>query len=504
MKQAYYHFLLIFLLLSVSVGATFLHSCGNVGSEFDDPEDLGTFRNIRGSITSQSGSQGDMAGWVLALIDKESQIARLAEIDNAGLFVFSHVFLKLEYTLALLSPSLVLRAVLSHPNPADPTKIGQYFKITNGTVLPRIIQKGLVITWQETANINMLGIEVSDTDGDGVPEEVYSSLNTSSALLLHEEKEILQEGDKEEKHMTLTGQDADLDGINNELDSDIDGDGLINIFDHNDDGDVNTNGIALIDEFDTDANGDLIADLLQERNSNYFSRGAKWIVLKYELIPGSGSGVFNRYLTFVTKVHPELPKKPQSVQIRRNPSFPLLDDASIETINADGQIVPLAWDGLLLDDGQSEDGGAGDGIYARRLKLKAGSTPTTNQVVSFQYFYGAWAQEFLYTFPPVSPLSPTPSYDSVSRSIIFNSSDSPFGTSTDFVWIIVVFEVQEDDSNKVVYTSQPIIGSELGFTLPDNIMEVGNVYRYKVIAQSQEKITGFSVYKIESRIINIP
>ena len=44
--------------------------------------------SLVGSITSQTGNQADMAGWVIVLLDKETDIARVAEISSAG-YVYS-------------------------------------------------------------------------------------------------------------------------------------------------------------------------------------------------------------------------------------------------------------------------------------------------------------------------------------------------------------------------------------------------------------------------------
>lgn len=460
----------------------FSSSCGNPGEELNSSS-LGSFRDVSGSITSQSGSQEDMAGWVVALIEKESQISKLAEVDTTGSFTFSHVFVGLEHTIALLSPSLILRAVLAHPA-EDGASVNQYFKFTGQASIPRLIHKGLVLSWQETSNIQITGQSVPDVDADGIPEGVLRAL-TASETSLH-----------------LNSQDTDVDGTPNSEDSDIDGDGLINLLDHNVDGDLNANGTPLYNEFDTDSNGDLVPDLQQDQSNAYFSRGADWVVLKYDMVPSTTNpNEYVRQLTFVVKVDDSFSERLQSVQIRRFPSLPILDEATVDQLDTEGNFIPLSWDGFLLDDGLSEDGAAGDGMYARRVSLKVGSIPTTNQVFSFQLQYSSWTQEFLYIFPPIRPLGPSPSYSAIDRSITFNAgTDSPFGNSIDFVWIVIVFEVQEDNSNKTIYTSQPINGFETIFTLPDNVIETGKVYRYKVIAQTQQKVPGYASFKIESQI----
>ncbi|NRA45194.1 MAG: hypothetical protein HRU09_09595 [Oligoflexales bacterium] len=477
--------ILVSFLRLAGVALCFSSSCGNPGEEIGG-DFLGSFSNVSGSITSQSGSQEEMAGWVVALIEKDSQIAKLAEIDTSGSFNFSHVFVGLEHTIALLSPSLVLRAVLAHPS-EDGTSVRQYFKFTSRASIPRLIHKGLVLSWQETSNIQVTGQSVPDVDADGIPEGVLRALTAS------------------ETSLRLSSQDTDVDGTPNTEDPDIDGDGLINLFDHNVDGDLNANGTPLFNEFDTDTNGDLVPDLRQNLSSSYFDRGADWVILKYDLVPSTTNpSEYVRQLTFVAKIDETFPERLQSVQIRRVPSLPILDEATVDQLDTDGNFIPLTWDGFLLDDGLSEDGAANDGMYARKVSLRVGSVPTTNQVFSFQLQYPGWTQEFLYIFPPIRPLGPTPSYSAIDRSITFNTgADAPFGNSIDFVWIVIVFEVQEDNSNKTIYTSQPVNGIETSFILPDNVIETGKVYRYKVIAQTQEKVPGYASFKIESPINDV-
>lgn len=79
--------ILVSFLRLAGVALCFSSSCGNPGEEIGG-DFLGSFSNVSGSITSQSGSQEEMAGWVVALIEKDSQIAKLAEIDTSGSFNF--------------------------------------------------------------------------------------------------------------------------------------------------------------------------------------------------------------------------------------------------------------------------------------------------------------------------------------------------------------------------------------------------------------------------------
>lgn len=461
-------------------------SCGRSGEELEDDLSLGSFTDIKGSISPQSGSQEDLAGWVIALIDKESHVARMAQIDTSGLFTFNHVFLKLNYTIGLFSPSLILRGVLAHPA-SQSLKVWQYFHISGGKTLPKLIYKGLTITWQDTQGINLSGEQVNDADGDGIPEGVISGLTNSTPTPVTEGSAL-----------SLTA-DTDVDGVANKFDGDIDGDGLINLFDHNDDGDLTAEGNPLLDPFDSDANGDSVPDLQQTLSDVHFPRGAEWIMVKFEMVPQGTD--FKRFMTFILKLHPNIDKKPQAVQIR-DPALlpPILQNS---TVIIDETEAP--WDGLLLDNGLSHDSGPNDGVYGMRVQLKAGALPEANQAIAFQLNFGSWLQEFIFLFPGVRPLAVSPGYDSTSRTITYHndSSNPPFGTNTTFVWIIVVYEVSSDGTNVATYTSQPVSGSETSFTLPDNILETGKSYKYKVIAQSLEKVTGHAVYKIESEITSI-
>ena len=65
--------LLIAFFLIISI------SCGNEGESVSTNTQQTTYSDVLGSISTPSGNQGDLAGWVLVLIDTK-QVARISEI----------------------------------------------------------------------------------------------------------------------------------------------------------------------------------------------------------------------------------------------------------------------------------------------------------------------------------------------------------------------------------------------------------------------------------------
>ncbi|MCB9229404.1 MAG: thrombospondin type 3 repeat-containing protein [Deltaproteobacteria bacterium] len=459
-------------------------SCSRSGDELAEDLALGPYATINGSVSPQTGSQADLAGWVIALIDKDSGISRMASIDSSGLFHFDHAYLRLTYTIALFSPSLILRGILAHPAEHS-LSIWQYFRVAGSDKpLPKLIYKGLTLTWQDTQGIYLSPETVQDVAGDGIPPGVREELlRNQNSLSLN--------------------TDSDNDGIPNQIDSDTDGDGMPNLLDQNDDNDETEEGDSLPDVLDADANGNGIMDTEEENSDVYFPRAVSWALAKFEMIPNEDGSSFYRYIVLVLKLRDNI--KPDSVRVWPGLRFSLFESASVT--QKDGSTVP--WDGLLADDGQSDDGAPDDGVYGKRIKLKSGNIPGANQIIPFELVYGSnqpWSQVLLFAFPGLQPLSVLPSYDSTTRTVTFHedASNPPFHISTGFVWIIVVYEERSDGTKTAVYTSQPISGSESHFTLPDNIIAAGHNYQYKVIAQSLDKVPGHAIYRIESSLKEIP
>ena len=458
-------------------------ACGNAGIAQKSSTALGPVVAVRGSIASQSGNQSDMQGWVVALVEKGTEISRVAEVDSAGLFTFKGASPTKVYTIVLLSPTYIVSAVLSHPGLAVNT-VRQYFTITSST-LPRLIHKGPIVTLQSELGIQIQKDSATDVNGDGIPDGIANVIGIE--LTAAEDAVDASQRDFSLLAAPKSTSDYDKDGIRNIVDPDIDGDGLANGFDSDDDGD------AILDIFDQDSDGDVIADSLQTDNDLYFPEGVEWIMAKFEMTP-EDKGTFRSTLTFFTKIRSDGPL-PTAVQVRGAPH--LLAGANVEAKDADGAIVEQAWDRLLLDDGQSEDGAGDDFLFARKIVLPAGKVPSFHQVAFFQLAFGTgddqWFMEFPYTFAPVTPKAIKSTYEKFSGQI--NLSGNPFGDIQDFLWTASVFDAE---TGLKIYTTEANFGSVRAVALPTNILEDGKKYTYDVTAQVLDRVPGFVAYTINS------
>lgn len=466
-------------------------ACGNAGTSEKSASDLGPVANIRGSVASQSGNQSDMQGWVVALIEKDSEIARVAEVDSAGLYTLKGVSASRVYTIVLLSPTYIVSSVLSHPGIAANT-VRQFFAITSAT-LPRLIHKGPIVTWQNESGIQVQKDAATDVNADGIPDGIANVIGIELALA----GDGGADSDSEHPERGPIGfgllaapksvTDFDKDGIKNILDPDIDADGLVNVFDPDDDGD------GLLDIFDQDSDGDLIADSLQTDHDLFFPQGVEWVMVKFEMEP-TGDGAFKSSLTFFTKLRDGGPM-PTAVQIRGAPH--LLADANVEAIAEDGAVVEQAWDRRLLDDGKSEDAAADDLLFGRKIILPADKVPTYHQSVFFQLAFGAgenqWFMEFPYTFAPVTPKAIKSTYEKFSGQV--SLSGNPFGDIQDFLWTANIFDAE---SGLKVYTTEGNTGTVRSVAIPANIFEEGKTYQYDVTAQVLDRVPGYVAYTIKS------
>ena len=164
-------------------------------------------------------------------------------------------------------------------------------------------------------------------------------------------------------------QDLDSDGILNTQDPDVDGDGVVNVFDTDDDND------GILDVFDVDSDGDLVEDHILESSDQYFSSGIEWFTVMYN----NDEALNKKTLTILAKLRDGA--NPASVQISGPAS--LLDSAMVEYVDEDGNPVSQAFNGVLLDEGNDNDGS--EEIYSTDSNfglLKSGSNkfcalPTT-------------------------------------------------------------------------------------------------------------------------------
>ena len=450
------------LITTLTLAAGLTAACGHGSSDDGDGSTVsssdfaGNRADVTGTITSQTGSQSQMAGWAVALIERDSMIGRVAEADASGTLKFGKVSFDAAQTAILLSPDYLLQAVLSLPSSKTNT-IKQFFTL-NKNILPRLIQKGPIITMQSTDTISITSDMAADSDGNGTPDGVASlGLQDSSA------------------GFPLTSTvDTDSDGIPNTSDADIDGDGLINVIDTDEDGD------GILDVVDADANGDGIPDTQQQASSQHFKAGVEFIAVQNESTPSGSTTVST--LKFAMKVRDGVTIS--DVKIRGATSL-LKDSTYISSDGATG-----TWDNKLLDDGNSEDSSANDLLYARKITLASGKAPRANQMVFFQLTIGTgadqWTAEYPYIFPSLTPAAITGAYDSATRTVTLGGN--PFGESMqDFVWTV---SVANSDSVKI-YESATTAGATRTFTLPANILETGKTYTYTLTAQLLDKVPGY-------------
>ncbi|MFK7873301.1 MAG: hypothetical protein AB8C84_09055 [Oligoflexales bacterium] len=461
--------------------------CAKPGADEAGITNLGSQQDITGSIRSETGAQSDMVGWNIVLFDQKGLIARIAEVNSAGIYTLPQVYTSQIYTLALLSPTFVHQAVLSQISQTE-SQIHQYFTM-NSNVLPTLIHKGPIISFQDSREVDFTK-EWAWADASGVP----TPLPAPTAFQLSEGE-------------VSTVDAPDSDGILNHEDSDIDNDGYINVIDLNDDGD------EFPDLIDQDANGDTITDINQLVSDLHYQKGIQWLVVKYEKIPIPETETFTTTLTFLTLLRTPLETTPRSISIRGASS--LFNGATASSINPDtGEVTSVPWDGLLLDDGNNEDGAAEDLLYGRKIQIT--TQPVARQMVFVELGYGTdeapWADAYGYSFPNITPGSLAPSYDRLSNTVTLTQGDitDVFGSSvSEFRWTLSIYLVDLDDPTKhtKVFTSGPIASSSTTWSLgeqADSILEDGQTYKYKVSAQVLDRIPGHPAYLIESLLLDIP
>lgn len=422
--------------------------------------------DVFGAITQKTGAQNAMKGWAVASFERDTGIARVGEVNDAGLFTLQKVRSSSKQTLALFTPDYILHSVLSIPATASTVK---QFITMNSEILPLLINNGPILSFQNYDGLTIAGDVAADADGDGIPD-----------------------GAKDIQGLSLAAPakaDTDRDGIFNDRDPDIDGDGVINVLDPDDDGD------GVFDAFDGDANADYTADTTpgQENTDLYFKEGVEYISVQYEQTP-KDNGTTETTLKFLTKVRNDV--TPNTVQIRGAPT--LLNSSTFQVADANsGIMIDQPWNRLLSDDGVSEDANPKDRIFAKRVRLADGVAPRSYEAVFFQLSFGPVAKpyfvEFPYVFPNLKPAAINAVYEAHRRIVILVGK--PFGaTVQDFVWIINLYN--EEGVN--VWNSQAVSGTTTEFGIPENQFEAGKSYKFDVVCQSLDKIPGHPSYVIHS------
>lgn len=454
-------------------------SCGGPGESDPKPCALcGEMNDLRGSISNQSGSQAQMQAWVVAILQRDGGIARVGEVDAAGLYTLSHVRTNYAQTLAILSPDYIVQGVLSMTGNA-PNNIKQFLTIGSSN-LPKLVHRGPIMTFQDLIGVKATNDLASDANGDGIPD---GSVSLGAGKL-----GLVQAAEDAGFSLQGAAVDIDLDGTVNVKDPDIDGDGIVNWLDPDD------NGNGILDVFDGDANGDLVNDRepAGQNTDLYFPEGVEWIAVQYQQRPREDGTGNQSMLNFSTKVRADV--TPTAVQIRGAPS--LLNGSTFIAKDAQGADTSVAWNRLLIDDGKSNDDNAGDRIFGQSVVLENGKAPRAHEMVFFQLAFGAkeapWFMEFPYTFPDVKLAAVTAQYDTNTKTVLLVGN--PFRDIQDFTWVINLY----DSEGRRVWASQAIPGASRQFQIADNVMEAGKAYKFDVQATSLDKIPAKPSYTIYS------
>jgi hypothetical protein len=153
-----------------------------------------------------------------------------------------------------------------------------------------------------------------------------------------------------------------------------------------------------------------------------------------------------------------------------------------------------AWDGTLRDDGANDDGTAGDGIYARRVRLAGHDLPGAFQALLFGLDMspgnadGA-AEEWIaaLTFPPFTLATLRAPEVSVTDATA-KRLDAPFPGITTYDWVAAVY----DGSGALAYVSPVSSGDVDTVALPAAVL-AGNVGGgVEMIASTQAGVGGIA------------
>ena len=468
-------------LLSLSLAILVLSACGNTGQSSDQACSLcGVLNDLRGALSTKTGSQAQMSGWVVAAFEHDSGIARVGEIDDAGIYNLSHVRTEQAQTMALFSPDFILQAVLSIPGTVDKT-IKQFVNFRKGQI-PRLINNGPIITFENLNGLTVQPFTASSQAGDGTPDGVAKF--TASSIKLWDAAAATPKKTDSAPLALLAGVTSPLDrnGIPNNLSPDDDGDGLINWLDPDD------NGNSILDIFDPDQNGDLVNDLTPagQNTDQWFTAGIESLAVSFELTPKDDASGNLTTMSFTTKIRNDV--TPIAIQVRG--ASALFNASTVSGKDSTGNVVTQAWDTKLNDDG------SGQRVYSRTVNLANGATPRAFQAVFIQLVFGKpeapYYIEFPWLFPPVKVAAITAQYDANTKQV--QLVGNPFGAIQDFVWSITVF----NSKSIAVWTSKAIPGSTRQFAVQANVLDDAEKYKFAVTAQSLDKVPGHAAYAIHS------
>jgi hypothetical protein len=461
--------LLLFMLLG----------CGKSASESGDVAATSpSSETIKGSIKSVTGSQSEMNQWVLALVERDTGIAHSGVINAVGNYSIEGVDSSVAYTMVLLDPQYRFSAILTYVG-LNAGKVRQYFAITSNR-LPPLVHKGPIINFTDFSSVSWEKNEAADSNDNLIPEalEVSAELAAGAGRLTAAASP------------TVTA-DTDGDGQTNDRDGDIDGEGLPNWFDSDDDDD------GVPDAFDNDANADELADLSQDDGDQYFPRVVKYIAL--QLVQDVQSdGSLASTLMFTTQLLED--EKATAVLVKGSSTL-FKGSSAVQSDPTSGEVSYTDWDQTLSDDGNNEDGEAGDGTFSRRVELVSTAVPKANQVFFVEVTQGTGdtriVNEFPFTFPSMVTGVITGQYTAATRKVTLTGS--PFATVTDYHWSVHVY----DAVGIKVFASEPIAGTSATYTLPTGATDEGETYTARIVATAIDRIPSFPSWVMRSASFNL-
>lgn len=427
-----------------------LSHCGPSGISDDAALEL---VNVSGSIKSSAGRQSDMQNWTILTLERDTNIARSSLISESGTFEIPNVINERPRTIALLSPDHLLRSILSIPT-GKPTIINQFFSGLPRP-LPPLFERGPIVIFSYLNGIDPYPDDIVAELGNGIPNAAYGDIGYGL--------------------------------IESRGPAEVDLSGLPPVFNP----DRNTNGI--LDVFEIDIDGDEKPDAVEGTGPNFFNEGLDYAAAQFELT-SNAAGDLTVQMVYVAKLKPGLTVS----DIKIHGSSTITAGATVGTgANA------IAWDQTLLDDGNSDDGIAGDGVFARRVNLGSTANLKSYEVILFEprridgetnpAVMPVHASKFPVTAPPlaIEPMS-APLWDPVTR--VINRVGNPFGTVTSYTWTVTVFDV----NGKPVYSTANIAGSEDTVTIPENAFDTTGSFSAKVIAKTSEQVPGYALFVINS------
>ena len=448
-----------------------LAGCGNVGQSPATSCSLcGTYNDLSGVVSTSEGSLSALQGWVVAAFERDTGIARVETIDKSGKFKFKHLRTDQNQTLALLSTTYRLQAVLSMPAP-ESKAIRQWFRFKSPQI-PKLINAGNIIKFE-----SLDGIEVQNFSVPAQLQNLDLPTGVSKLELTRQSQLTSQYMHNFQSH--LNGGLGLLASTAKSSSSDYNNDGLIKWLDPSDSEKDSTK----LDLFAADA----------ANGKQFFTQGVKYFSVQVTKTADETTKENQTQLTFTTQVLDGIEITP-TVQMR-----------GAETVLGKSLVS-------LLDDG------TGTRTYQTQIKLASNVTFSARDVIFLELQFGsdakAWMMDFPWTFPlgssdlPESSDAPNHEWDKDSGNLKVTNpfSAKSYPNLNSFFWSVRVYS-----DTSLIWTSQYKLfdasktPTNATITAPKSIFNFNNgtTYKYVVTLQSDDQIPGHPAYVIQSQKFTI-